>query len=145
MIHRRFTDLFRTSSKNAFSVYSKSAAESSSAKELKIKSNELLLNKFSILGNGKKAMKSINESGFKINDISIKGPAILLNSELFLWDVPQYGVGGPSGDVEPLESDAWPETSSPFYGWTDKMLKIFEIIDQKPEMLVIGTVGERNN
>lgn len=121
-----------------------SAAEAAASKELKIKSNELLLNKYSILGSGdKKAMKSINESGFKINDISIKGPAIVLNSELFLWNVAQFGIGGPRGDVEPLEKDAHPDPSSPFYGWTVKMLKIFEIIEQKPEMLIVGTVSTR--
>jgi hypothetical protein len=63
----------------------------------------LNIQKFSILSNEQKALKSVSNTGFIINNISVEGPAILLNKELFLWNVPQYGVGGPRGDVEPLQ------------------------------------------
>ena len=122
-------------------AFSKNNIEPSS-QSLKIKSNQMLLDKFSILKSEKRAVKSINQYGFKINDISIKGPAIVLNDELFLWDVPQFGVGGLK-DVEPLEKDSWTDPASPFYGWTFKMFRIFEVVDRKPEMLVFGTVREK--
>lgn len=50
-----------------------------------------------------KPFKSMNNTGFKINGISLEGPAILMYGQLFMWDVPQFGVGGPKMDVEPLE------------------------------------------
>jgi hypothetical protein len=70
---------------------------------LQPKTENLNINKFSILNNDQKALKSVSNTGFIINNISVEGPAILLNKELFMWNVPQFGVGGPNGDVEPLE------------------------------------------
>ena len=70
---------------------------------LESKPDNLNIHKFSILSNDQKALKSVSNTGFTINNISVEGPAILLNKELFMWNVPQFGVGGPKGDVEPLE------------------------------------------
>lgn len=140
---RRCTDILKGPKISITSFSSKTISATASSDELKVKSSELLLNKYSILGGGpgKKAVKSINQSGFKINNVSIKGPAIVLNEELFLWDVPQFGVGGKSGDVEPVVNDGWSDPSSPFYGWTPRMFKIFEVVEKKPEMLLVGTGG----
>ncbi|KAI8902077.1 NADH dehydrogenase 1 alpha subcomplex assembly factor 3 [Globomyces pollinis-pini] len=81
---------------------------------------------------------SVSDTGFQLEDMKVKGPLIVLNSTVLLWDVPQYGVGGPTGDVEPLEKGAWTDTESPFYGWSTAMFKVFEIIEPKPEILVLG-------
>lgn len=61
--------------------------------------------KFSILNPEMKTqmMKKVTNTGFTINNISIQGPAIILNKQLLMWDVPQFGVGGPKGDVDPIE------------------------------------------
>lgn len=67
-----------------------------------------------------------------MDDVTFNGPIILLNSSVFMWDVPQYGVGGPKGDVEPLVEGAYDNPASPFHGWTHEMLKVFELIDKKP-------------
>ncbi|KAJ3009956.1 hypothetical protein HKX48_007655 [Thoreauomyces humboldtii] len=64
---------------------------------------------------------------------------------LLMWDVPQFGVGskevvGPdvddvAGHVAVDEVDP----SSPFYGWTTECFKVFEVLENAPDILVIGT------
>ena len=76
--------------------------QSNSASDLKAKHSEMLLKQFSLGIGTEKVVKSINNHGFKINNINVKGPAIILDKHLYLWNVPQFGVGGPSGDVEPI-------------------------------------------
>ncbi|CAG8745126.1 7312_t:CDS:2, partial [Acaulospora morrowiae] len=66
----------------------------------------------------------VTNNGFITSDnVHIRGPVVLLNGELFLWDVPQ-GVGN-SGGV--------------FGGWKEDFLKIFEVIIPRPELLIFGT------
>ena len=113
-----------------------------SGSNLKMKKSDSTLKKNSIFQNSSKTpVKSISDNGFKINDVSIKGPAIVLNGQLYLWDVPQFGVGGPDDDVEPLQPGAFDNPSSPFYGWTLDMFHVFQVAENKPEILLIGTGG----
>jgi hypothetical protein len=91
------------------------------------------LEEYSILKDVKqRPIKSVTNTGFVIDDLTIKGPILILDSRLFLFDCPQYGVGGPRDDVEPLEPGAWDEPSSPFHGWKTEMLEIFRLVDPKP-------------
>ncbi|KAJ3273672.1 hypothetical protein HDU76_010780 [Blyttiomyces sp. JEL0837] len=63
-----------------------------------------------------------------------------------MWDVPQYGVGSvevEQGDGEVEVNDKGLERvdnpGSVFHLWTTDMLKLFEIVTPKPEIVVIGT------
>ncbi|CAG8769922.1 14199_t:CDS:2, partial [Acaulospora morrowiae] len=57
------------------------------------------------------------------------GPVVLLNGELFLWDVPQgVGNGYDRGNLGGV-----------FDGWKEDFLKIFEVIIPRPELLIFGT------
>jgi hypothetical protein len=91
------------------------------------------LEEYSILKDVKqRPIKSVTNTGFVIDDLTIKGPILILDSRIFLFDCPQYGVGGPNDDVEPLEPSAWDEPASPFHGWKTEMLEIYRLIDPKP-------------
>nr|CAG8434685.1 7034_t:CDS:10 [Entrophospora candida] len=61
------------------------------------------------------------------NNLKIRGPILILNKNLFLWDVPQKVNGGGKGV---------------FDEWNKDFLKIFEIVIPKPELLIFGT-GQR--
>lgn len=51
-----------------------------------------------------KTSSSLSNTGFKIKGIRVKGPAILIENELFNWNVPQFGLGGADGAGDPLET-----------------------------------------
>ena len=79
-------------------------------------------------------VNSITHHGAVVGDLTVEGPCIILNNTLFLWDVPQYGAG----NIDP-KVDSKEDPTSPFYGWTMDMFKIFECVGPRPEILVIGT------
>ncbi|KAJ3048086.1 hypothetical protein HK097_010901 [Rhizophlyctis rosea] len=88
---------------------------------------------------------SVTNTGFQLSDVAVEGPLMLLNSRVFMWDVPQYGVGG-IGDLEAEvkgggEEERWADERSPFYGWGTDMFKILEVAVPSPDILVIGTGG----
>ncbi|KAJ3276872.1 hypothetical protein HDV01_002927 [Terramyces sp. JEL0728] len=90
----------------------------------------------------KKVINKVTNTGFQVQDLNIQGPIIVLNQQVILWDVPQFGVGGPNDDVEPLDNNVvCSDPSSPFYGWKTEMLKIFETVEPKPELLLVGSGG----
>ncbi|KAL7752511.1 hypothetical protein RI367_002045 [Sorochytrium milnesiophthora] len=55
-------------------------------------------------------------------NVALKGPAILLNGQAYLWDVRPAATAG-----------------SLFDGWTADCFKIFEAVQPRPEILVFGT------
>ncbi|KAI9143349.1 NADH dehydrogenase 1 alpha subcomplex assembly factor 3, partial [Paraphysoderma sedebokerense] len=57
-------------------------------------------------------------------ELSLNGPILLMSNSAFLWDVPQ-----------PKDSNG----SSLWDGWTEDMFKVFETVEPRPELLVIGT------
>ncbi|KAJ3316071.1 hypothetical protein HDV04_000280 [Boothiomyces sp. JEL0838] len=79
----------------------------------------------------KKVISKVTNTGFHVQDLQIEGPIIVLNQQVILWDVPQYGVG----DV------VCTDPSSPFYGWKTEMFNIFEKVEPKPELLLLGSGG----
>ncbi len=81
--------------------------------------------------------------GFKIKRNEVKGPVIVFKNSFYRWNVPQYGVGGALNDVEDskgelIEKDGFKDCDSVFYGWTIEMFKLFECLEKKPEILLIG-------
>ncbi|KAJ3126463.1 hypothetical protein HK098_007515 [Nowakowskiella sp. JEL0407] len=99
-------------------------------------------------------ISAVYNNGFLFsNDLRLNGPVFVINGEIFMWDVLQYGVGSLK-EVE-LEADAFATTSiegsndknstmhidpaSPFHGWTKQTFEILELLDILPEILVIGT------
>lgn len=36
---------------------------------------------------------------------------------------------------------AWSDPASPFYGWTHDVFKIFEMVENKPDIVLVGTGG----
>ncbi|RUS13061.1 hypothetical protein BC937DRAFT_86412, partial [Endogone sp. FLAS-F59071] len=64
---------------------------------------------------------TVTRDGFVLtNNVQTKGPLIVLNGEAFLWDVEQGKAGM-------------------FEGWSVDVLKVFEIIDPKPDIVIFGT------
>lgn len=61
-----------------------------------------------------------NDGFITSNEIEVKGPVILLNGDLIMWDVPQDGHG--KGGV--------------FNNWTTDFLKVFEVITPRPGELL---------
>ncbi|TPX50790.1 hypothetical protein SeLEV6574_g00694 [Synchytrium endobioticum] len=83
---------------------------------------------------------SVKQNGFIVGDFDIAGPIMLLNGSLFMWDVPQFGVGSDEiveSEVEGLE--CVDDEMSPFHGWDTTCLKLLELVDPRPEILVVGT------
>lgn len=108
-----------------------------------LQTKQVQLSDFSLLKDTKfNRIKTVRNTGFVVEDAVVTGPMIIFNSQILLWNVPQYGVGGPKGDVEPLEPNAWTDPSSPFFGWTEDMFSLFKYVDHKPELLLIGTGGK---
>jgi hypothetical protein len=68
--------------------------------------------------NSAQMVSRLTNNGFITNDeIEVKGPVILLNGDLIMWDVPQ-GQGLSKGGV--------------FDDWSTEFLKIFEVITPRP-------------
>ncbi|KAG9305260.1 hypothetical protein G9A89_001523, partial [Geosiphon pyriformis] len=63
-------------------------------------------------------IKVIKQNGFVTsNGVHLRGPVILLNGEVFLWDVPQSNIT---------------DSISHFDAWEPKLLKIFDVVMPKP-------------
>ncbi|KAJ3044629.1 hypothetical protein HDV00_001555 [Rhizophlyctis rosea] len=77
---------------------------------------------FSVVGN----------NGFTIGDLVVKGPLMVIGGLDVLWDVPQYGVGGPEGATEGGDKERWNDPHSPFHGWTTDMFKVLELVEDLP-------------
>ncbi|CAG8634188.1 1928_t:CDS:2, partial [Cetraspora pellucida] len=74
-------------------------------------------------------IRKVTKYGFiTSNDLRVRGPVILINGTLFLWNVPQ-------GSFEQEKT----RIDNVFNGWNKDFLKIFEIITPKPELLIFGT------
>ncbi|CAG8654525.1 14360_t:CDS:2 [Funneliformis caledonium] len=76
------------------------------------------------------AISRLTRNGFITRDeIEVKGPVILVNGDIFMWNVPQgqgFGQGiNRKGGV--------------FDNWIVDFLKLFEVITPKPDLLVFGT------
>ncbi|TPX34349.1 hypothetical protein SmJEL517_g02960 [Synchytrium microbalum] len=87
---------------------------------------------------------SVKQDGFIVGDFDLPGPVILLNGSLFMWDVPQFGCA--SDEILDAESDgveSVDEEGSPFHGWDIGCLRLLEVVDPRPEILVLGT-GAKN-
>ncbi|KAJ2999655.1 hypothetical protein HDV02_002128 [Globomyces sp. JEL0801] len=99
-IARTTTQSLRYSRPRLFntSVILKSNIQEDSTSKPKFKTNSV-----DLADDGIQKIMSVSDTGFQLEDMKVKGPLIVLNSTVLLWDVPQYGVGGPTGDVEPLE------------------------------------------
>ncbi|KAJ3156202.1 hypothetical protein HDU86_003965 [Geranomyces michiganensis] len=84
---------------------------------------------------------AVGNTSFTVGDLRMHGPVVVINDQVLMWDVPQFGVG--SDAVIPASGKAdttsQGDPSSPFYGWSVDCFKIFEVIEQQPEILVIGT------
>ncbi len=106
-----------------------------------LNSDKTTLSKFDVLGPALPPstllMRSIGNHGLTLGNLQVKGPCVVLNNALFLWDVPQFGVGGPEGFVEnnlkssPAASVV-DDPSSPFHGWTPDVFKLFELAGPLP-------------
>lgn len=72
----------------------------------------------------------VNDNGFGIGGMTLKGPMIVCNGKIILWDVPQYGKGGPAR--ENVEADEIVEGPGLFEGWTENMLSLFEVLEAPP-------------
>ena len=86
-------------------------------------------------------IKSVGNHGITAGNTRVKGPAIILHDTLLMWDVPQFGVGGPAASTENSSSAKTPEAStkvedpaSPFHGWTSDVFKVFDVVEPKPGM-----------
>ncbi|CAG8455658.1 23592_t:CDS:2 [Cetraspora pellucida] len=74
-------------------------------------------------------IRKVTKYGFiTSNELRVKGPVILINGTLFLWNVPQGSFGQEITRIDNV-----------FNGWNKDFLKIFEIITPKPELLIFGT------
>ncbi|KAI8585217.1 NADH dehydrogenase 1 alpha subcomplex assembly factor 3 [Geranomyces variabilis] len=95
-----------------------------------------------------KLFSAVGNTSFTVGDLRMHGPVVVINDQVLMWDVPQFGVGSDEvvsaldastaqdgGAEVVLQGDP----SSPFYGWGVDCFKIFEVIEQQPEILVIGT------
>ncbi|KAJ8331816.1 NADH dehydrogenase [ubiquinone] 1 alpha subcomplex assembly factor 3 [Batrachochytrium dendrobatidis] len=109
---------------------------------------ESLLQKYQLFGtpsNIGKMVTSVSNNGFVCKDLKVVGPGLIINNTVLLWDVPQYGLGGPEGEFDAqgnstAEKHVGEDQTSPiFYGWSTDMLKIFKVVDPTPDILVIGT------
>jgi len=70
-----------------------------------------------------KMISRLTKDGFITRDeIEVKGPVILINGEIFMWDVPQ-GQGFNQGDHR---------KGGLFDNWIIDFLKLFEVIMPKP-------------
>lgn len=100
-----------------------------------------LLDQYNILGAPSPAFKMVKKIGNTditlSGDLRIPGPVVILNNTAFMWDVPQYGVTA-RGELDPPQS-AFKDASSPFHGWNVELFKLFEIVSDKPDILIIGS------
>ncbi len=76
----------------------------------------------------------VGNYGLKVGSMSLRGPVIIHQGKIFLWDVPQFGVGGISSKTPEVN-----DPGSPFHEWSWEAFNMFDAIDPPPEILVIGS------
>ncbi|TPX57580.1 hypothetical protein PhCBS80983_g03751 [Powellomyces hirtus] len=93
-----------------------------------------------------KLFTAVGNTGFTIGDMRMQGPVVVVNDAILMWDVPQFGVGSEQVVSQGANEDASGGTivekgdpASPFYGWDTDCFKIFEVVENVPDILVIGT------
>ncbi|KXS11366.1 hypothetical protein M427DRAFT_60778 [Gonapodya prolifera JEL478] len=95
------------------------------------------------------------DAGTVVSGVQYNGPVLIVGGKVLLWDVPQYGKGGPEAvDEDGLsagqgegESDAAQTVTTAkdaqgtglFDGWSTDAFKVFEVLEHTPEILVFGT------
>jgi NADH dehydrogenase [ubiquinone] 1 alpha subcomplex assembly factor 3 len=86
----------------------------------------------------------INQHGITITNTLYKSPLIILHHQPILWNVPQFGIGGPD-TIPNIQSQ---DPLNPFYGilfitysigWKPDYFEIFKSADPLPDILVIGS------
>jgi hypothetical protein len=106
-----------------------------------LNNDKTTLSKFDVLGSALPPstllMRSVGNHGLTLGNLQVKGPCVVLNNSLFLWDVPQFGVGGPEGFVENNlkglpSATVVDDPSSPFHGWSTDVFKLFELAGPLP-------------
>lgn len=100
-----------------------------------------LLSQFNLNGldstSNQNIIKGLSSTKFVVGSYTLTGPILLANNAIFLWDVPQFGVGSKELEIKDTliqskEIEYCLDTESVFYGWTTRMMKIFEFIDPTP-------------
>ncbi|KAJ3180360.1 hypothetical protein HDU85_004065 [Gaertneriomyces sp. JEL0708] len=109
----------------------------------------ITLQSFNVLaptGSSTRTFTSIGNTSFTLGDLHVTGPVCLINDQVLMWDVPQYGVGSEevvvSDELIELEGREGKRVDNPhsvFHGWGTDCLKLFEVVKFLPEILVIGT------
>ncbi len=116
-------------------------------KELNLPDTKPLLSQFTLRGlestSDQNVIKGASSTTFVVGNYTIPGPVMILNNAIFLWDVPQFGVGSKQVEIEtPLNSTPGKEvvsdTDSVFYGWTTDMFKLLEFLDPAPGTYIIS-------
>jgi uncharacterized protein len=82
----------------------------------------------------------VNDDGFAIAGMSLKGPMIVLNGKVIMWDVSQWAVGGPTIENEELGGEKI--EGGIFEGWTTDVLKVFEVLEGPPGGWTLCLVDE---
>jgi hypothetical protein len=111
-----------------------------SSKKLLSEHQPAVLRKFDVLSSSLPpstlTIKSVGNHGITAGNTRVKGPAIILHDALLLWDVPQFGVGGPALSENPPATESGAanvnDPASPFHGWSSNVFKIFDLVEPKP-------------
>jgi uncharacterized protein len=101
-------------------------------------------------GSGPKRFRGVELDGFQLGDTRYRGPLFLVHDLALLWHVPQWGLGGPSGEsAKPGLGDKHAKgkggeeeestEASPFDGWTEDAFTLLASCEERPDILVIGT------
>ncbi|KAJ3296504.1 hypothetical protein HDU79_006529 [Rhizoclosmatium sp. JEL0117] len=99
---------------------------------------------------GSTLIGSVGGSTATIGGVVHRGPVFIVDGRVFLWDVPQYGigldanVGGGGGGSGSASKGAAPTSSDlvdngVFEGWSSNVLGLLEVVRPTPEILVVGT------
>ncbi|KAJ3342496.1 hypothetical protein HDU93_002255 [Gonapodya sp. JEL0774] len=84
----------------------------------------------------------LTDDGAVINGVLYKGPVISVNGKVLMWNVPQYGKGGPVTEegaeargASSGRDSLVPGTGGLFDGWSTDAFKVFEVLEQPPGAL----------
>lgn len=73
---------------------------------------------------GRLSLENVTKPGFLLSSkMHLKGPIVMLNGEVFMWDVPQGNE-----TLRNPKKDHW----GLFDGWTKDNFKIFEVVTPRP-------------
>ncbi|KAJ1558449.1 hypothetical protein HK096_000582, partial [Nowakowskiella sp. JEL0078] len=98
-------------------------------------------------------ISSVKNNGFAFsNETILFGPVFVSSDLVFMWDVPQYGVGATAEVINEIDTahdsmvgsdesgeKRFIDPTSVFHGWTREMFLLLEACENVPELLVIGT------